>query len=465
MDRSPVAVFNRLIRSDRPEHTPVLFDTACVLGGSVAGLLAARILSDHARKVLVVERDQVHVAGRPRAGVPHGHQVHGLLLGGLRQLERWLPGITWEAENLGGVLVAPEQIAVFIDGHRQAPAGSRKNVLASRPFLESRIRDRVLSLPNVEIVPGQATGLEYRDGGVSAVRLSLVGVEEMVDADFVVDAMGRASKLSDWLEQGGYERPPLERLRTGVGYSSVWFERKEKAADLELGLTAALFPPLSRADDLAVALAMAIEDEHWAVSLTTFGTARPPRTVEDFRSVCAGLPGLLPEVTRETVSRGLLAFHQPDSRRRHFVGLTRFPARVISLGDSVASLNATHAQGMSSAALQTSALSEYLTGAPEPDAVATEFFALQKVVVDALWSMGAGADTARLDTLNGNAVPKEVARQRWEAGQVMQASMADPVIAEACAAVADLFAHPLTLADPDLLERAIAVNRGGAAAG
>ena len=40
-------------------HTTVLFDTACVLGGSVAALLAARVLADHARTVPVIERNDV----------------------------------------------------------------------------------------------------------------------------------------------------------------------------------------------------------------------------------------------------------------------------------------------------------------------------------------------------------------------------------------------------------------------
>ena len=47
------ATFERLSTTDRPAHTPLLFNTVCVLGGSIAGLLAARVLSDHARTVLI----------------------------------------------------------------------------------------------------------------------------------------------------------------------------------------------------------------------------------------------------------------------------------------------------------------------------------------------------------------------------------------------------------------------------
>jgi hypothetical protein len=34
------AAFDHLTRTDPPVHTTVLFDTACVLGGSIAGLVA-----------------------------------------------------------------------------------------------------------------------------------------------------------------------------------------------------------------------------------------------------------------------------------------------------------------------------------------------------------------------------------------------------------------------------------------
>jgi hypothetical protein len=45
-DDAARAVFDRQTRTDPPVHTTVLFDTACVLGGSIAGLLAARVLAD-----------------------------------------------------------------------------------------------------------------------------------------------------------------------------------------------------------------------------------------------------------------------------------------------------------------------------------------------------------------------------------------------------------------------------------
>jgi 2-polyprenyl-6-methoxyphenol hydroxylase-like FAD-dependent oxidoreductase len=145
------------------------------------------------------------------------------------------------------------------------------------------------------------------------------------------------------------------------------------------------------------------------------------------------------------------------------MGLRRFPARLVSVGDAVASFNPVYGQGISSAALHASCLSDYLTADPDLAVPAAEFFGLQEVVVDAAWSISAGGDAARLDAIEGAEVPEEVRRQRWATSQLISASLEDEKVAEAFNAVAFMFAHPSSLADPALLERAIAVNQRAAA--
>ena len=47
-------------------------DHAIVLGASMAGLLASRVLSEFYRSVTVVDRDVMPAVGQPRRGVPQG---------------------------------------------------------------------------------------------------------------------------------------------------------------------------------------------------------------------------------------------------------------------------------------------------------------------------------------------------------------------------------------------------------
>ncbi|WP_445159661.1 FAD-dependent oxidoreductase [Mycobacterium sp. Dal123C01] len=453
------AVFDRLIRTDLPAHTPVLFDTACVLGGSIAGLLAARVLADHARRVVIIERDAVNADGRSRSGVPQDRQGHGLLPGGRTQLERWLPGFTREAQDLGSVLARPDQQAIYLGDQQQMQSRETTILTGTRPFLESRIGSRVLALPNVTTLSGQAAGLDFRDDAVRAVRHIADGIERALDVDFAVDAMGRSSKISDWVERGGYQRPQLQRLRTDINYATALFERQDDAAELSTACALARPGGPSAPDGISVAAAVAVEANQWMVMMMAYEPDRPPTSIEALRSTCAKLPMIFGHAVSGRVTRDIETYRQADSRRRDFTGLTRFPARLVSVGDAMASFNPVHGQGISSAALHASCLSDYLVSVPQVTRAATEFFDLQSVVTDAAWMMSAGDDAARLDAIRGVDVPEDVAVQRRALQQLLEATLVDQTVADAFGNVTSMLAHPSSLAEPALLERAAAANQ------
>src|SRR5262245_38542968 len=64
---------------------------ALVIGGSLAGMCAARVLSDVVDRVTIVERDAYPSAHEFRAGVPQARHVHNLLARGLREFENFFP--------------------------------------------------------------------------------------------------------------------------------------------------------------------------------------------------------------------------------------------------------------------------------------------------------------------------------------------------------------------------------------
>jgi len=113
MPSAASAAFARLVEARPAEPPGIWFDTACVLGGSIAGLLAARVLADHA---------------------------------GRRWLEHWLPGLTRDLQDGGAVLSGRGQFVQYTDGRPQVH--EQPLLTSSRPLLESRIRARVLALPN-----------------------------------------------------------------------------------------------------------------------------------------------------------------------------------------------------------------------------------------------------------------------------------------------------------------------------
>lgn len=456
MEGPEAVVFDRLVHAGPPGEAPDSFETACVLGGSIAGLAAARVLADHARQVVIIERDTVNEEGVPRAGVPQDQHLHVLMPGGHAWMERWLPGLTQEMCAHGAGLTDPVQRDEYLDGQLRA-GDDHELVMASRPFIESRIRARVLALPNVVAVQAGAAGLEYSDDRVSGMRFRS---GEVLPAQFAVDAMGRASKLSDWLRDAGYDTPRLQRLPVGINYATARFKRTPGEGK---PFTGARYSPPYPVDGVTATAVTAIENDQWLLTLMSYDDMRPGRTLDAFRETCAKLPHGFAEAASAPLIGEIMTYHQADSRRRDFTGLTRFPAGLVSVGDAVASFNPMFGQGMSAAALQGSCLSEYLRAEPDLSAPATAFFDLQKVVVDAAWSLSAGADTARLDALSGAKVPEEVSRQREAFGQLMRATLTDKIVAGQLSNVAYMLAHPDTLADPALFERAIAANQQVAA--
>lgn len=74
---------------------------AVVLGGGLAGMLAATVLARHADTVTIIERDRLPDGPVHRKGVPQGHHTHVLLAGGARAIDELLPGITEELINQG----------------------------------------------------------------------------------------------------------------------------------------------------------------------------------------------------------------------------------------------------------------------------------------------------------------------------------------------------------------------------
>lgn len=59
----------------------------------MAGLAAARVLSDHYREVVLVERDELEEVPGHRRGVPQGRHTHGLLGSGRTIWEAFFPGL------------------------------------------------------------------------------------------------------------------------------------------------------------------------------------------------------------------------------------------------------------------------------------------------------------------------------------------------------------------------------------
>ena len=164
----------------------------------MAGLLAARVLSDHFEQVTLVEKDALPSSPEPRKGVPQGRHVHALLARGERLIGAMFPDLIRALEQQGAV-----RFNTGLDlrwhhfGRWKARFSSSLNNLAvSRPCLEWEVAQRVMKLPNVQVIDQcevsafATTGDRTRITGVVAQRRDVGAVPESIAADLVVDASG-----------------------------------------------------------------------------------------------------------------------------------------------------------------------------------------------------------------------------------------------------------------------------------
>ncbi|MFG3700515.1 FAD-dependent oxidoreductase [Micromonospora sp. NPDC047620] len=455
MPLSPTKVFAALNAVRPPTRQSPVMGRAVVVGGSVAGLLAARVLSDHAESVVVVDRDDLHLTGG-RRGVPQGTQLHALLPGGFLQLERLFPGFREQALAQGAIEAPPGTRRAYLDGRLKVVVPDDADSLTgTRPLLEGLIRQQVLRLPNVKTVVARATGLVLDGGAATGVRCDVGGVPGVESGDFVVDAMGRSSRLSEWLEHAGWDRPLTRRMTVDLNYATALFRRREPAPDLTVVM--ALHSP-ETSPDVAGAAVFAVEDGRWMAMMAGYGDNRPGSTAEDFvRRLRDQFPPEFGDVAGNEMLGDVRTYRHADSRRRDFHALKRFPTRLVSVGDAVASFNPVYGQGMTAAALHAACLSVYLRSRPDPALPARRFFDWQRVVVDAAWSTSTSADLA-LPHVDGP-YPRGHRFSSWISRQIVTATVTDVAVARRFNEVVSMRAHPRSLATPGVVLAALRANR------
>ena len=457
MTPSPAKLFAQITSTAPPAAGKVIMKRAVVLGGSMAGLLAARVLSDHADQVLIIERDDADVT-LPRPGVPQGSQVHALLPAGQAQLERWFPGFTQQALAAGAPPLPDREPAIFInDELRTAPhvPGPVDALITTRPFLESLVRQRTLALSNVELVHGRAEGLVFDGQRVAGASYLPDGETDAVtvDADLVVDAMGRASRLNDWLAANGWPRSPIQRMPIKLNYATAVYTKDEKVSDAWVAVAQTL-PGKNRI--ARIGGINAVEGNRWIMLVAGYDDDRPSRDVADFTARCRDhFPAMFGDIAEHGERIGdVITYHQADSRRRDFHEVDRLPAGLIAAGDAVASFNPIYGQGMTSAALHASCLSEYLRTEPAlHDEPAKAYFDLVRVVVDVAWQISTFADI-ELPHVE-QPYPRGYTMIKWCSNLILQASMTDLRISARLDRVTQMLDHPKVLASPALLLRAL----------
>ena len=444
-------------------RTPGRDGTAVVVGASIAGLLAARVLAEHVGRVVVLDRDSLPGDAVPRGGTPQSVHAHALLSRGLRVLEELFPGLTADLVAQGALAGDPQQVFRWMtEGRSMAPGRSGLcTLMVGRPLLEREVRRRALSDPRITVHErvdvrallhdgsGRVTGVAGVDRDDPAAR----GLRRW-DAELVLDASGRQSRVPQWLAALGFQPPEEERVEVDLTYATRQYRRDPAHADGALGLLVNASPDVERGGGL-----FAQEGGRWICTLAGLFGDRPPIDPDGFEAYAATLssPVLHDVITSSAPLDEPRRFRFPASVRRRYERLSRSPRGLLVIGDAICSFDPVYGQGMTVAALEALALREVLADGPDRLRLAQEFWQACAAVVDTPWQMSAGG-TARLPGYRGP-VSRRTRMVNAYLTTLQRAAWSDTAVGTAFVRVAQLEAPPQSLVSPSVLARVVRASR------
>lgn len=431
----------------------------------MAGLLAARALTETYERVTIVERDTLPTGVAHRRGVPQSRHTHGLLYRGREILEELFPGLSDDVVADGAIRGDIQQTVRWCNAGRtmrQAPSGLTGLAL-SRPLLEAHVRARVTALDGIRVLrehdavslsttPDRRRVIGVRVRGTGAAA-SLEATDHQIRADLVVDASGRGTRSPQWLRELGYAPPPRDELHVAIAYMTRRYRRAAHHLDGDYGVIIAGTPANSRSGVM-----LAQEDDQWIVTLVGYLGDVPPPDAAGFAAFAGTLPN--PDIhsvisTAEPVDDPRPTRY-PSSVRHRYERLRELPEGFLVFGDAICTFNPIYGQGMTVAATEALVLRDCL--ARGTDRLARRFFRRVAKVVDIPWDIVVGGDL-RFPAVEGRRTLKVRAVNAYLA-RLHVAAASDPAVGLAFLTVANLARGPQRLLAPDVAARVVRGNWG-----
>jgi len=433
---------------------------AVVIGASMAGLLAARALTETYPEVIVIDRDTLPDKPENRRGVPQGKHLHGLLARGLTILEDLFPGFEEEMVAAGAVRADIQSgIHWYIDGHLLKPDPSGlTGISSSRPLLEFIVRKRVAALPGVRIIDNcdvlnlTTTEDRRRVTGAGIMSRADGAAAATIDADLVIDASGRGSRTPSWLVEMGYQPAPEVKMTVDTTYVTRLYRRKPDDFNGRPATSVGGYPGSPGSGTM-----FAIEDDQFIFTTGGIFGQQVPMDDEGLLEFVKALPAsvyadFLPSATRLSEP---VKTRYPASVRRYYEKLKEFPAGYLVVGDAICSYNPVYGQGMSVAALEAQLLRKLLNeGAGN---LAKRFFRAAAKPVETAWTIATGADMRFSES---EITPPLAARvvNRY-LGRVYRVAANDATVAKAFLRVLNLMDTPDRLFAPAVLKRVLRLTK------
>ncbi|MGH3642833.1 MAG: FAD-dependent oxidoreductase, partial [Mycobacterium sp.] len=434
---------------------------AVVFGAGIAGLLAARVLSEFYGSVTVVERDALPDHPDQRKGVPQGRHLHNFLSRGSQVIGDLFPGILSELAAAGAVVDDGDDLSrvyIRVGGYELKPAGRLADpgplaaYQASRPLLEFHLRRRVAALDNVTILDNHDVDEPVITGDtVTGARIINRdnGSATVLEAALVIDATGRAAHTAHFLDGHDFGVPPEERLPSAGGYSSQLLR-------IPAGRITDRMAFVNQGSKAPGALLVAYEHDTWMLAIAhpaEYGD--PPRNFTEMMDSAEHLlPSTITAGLRVATPVGAISISRSTAAAwRRYDRMPRLPGGLVVLGDALCNLNPLYGQGMTMAAIQVLALRDCLD-AGDAD-LPRRFYRAAAEHIGPVWAVKRANDRA---PSTGAARTR---RQRLRSGvqhAALRAATIDIAVAERFLRVRGLIDPPARLQDPALFARVLIAN-------
>lgn len=430
---------------------------AVVLGASMGGALAARVLADFYERVTIVERDTLPTDPVNRRGVPQGRLIHACLARLTNVLDDLFPGFHEELLAAGVTSWSDGDFSKLdwsFGGHPMVRSGKSADAPVifspSRPLLDFHVRGRVQSIRNVSFLQGHdvvglaATPDRSRVTGVRVIDRTKQN-ETQLDADLVIDATGRGSRTPVFLEQLGYERPAEDEVTVQLAYGCQLLRIAPGAVKEHF---IARFPEPGRPRMFAL---IEYENDTWMVGAGTMAGAEPPHTHADLLRFAEELaPPHVADALRTSQPIGEVMHHRvPSNRWRRYDKMRRLPDGLLVVGDAVCSFNPIYGQGMTLAAIEATVLRDCLRRGDR--GLTRRFSQATAKHVRVAWQTAVGSDLA-LPEVKGPR-PKMMRISNACLEPVMTATETDPVVAAQFMKITGMLDSPIRLLRPSMLLR------------
>ena len=400
---------------------------AVVVGGSIGGMLAARVLSGYFDAVTVIERDQLPGEAEHRPGVPHARHLHFFFKRGLQVVEELFPGVTADLLAAGSHLLDQGSDFRILYRSGWSPRGELgiEFCTFTRPLLEATIRRHLKTDPKITLFEGfEVSGLVLSDDGsrvqgvkiVSRHRDANVPQEALtLPAELVIDSSGRSSKAPEWLEAAGHAKPEETVVDAFWGYATRIYEPVPNLKKDWKTLFLMNRPPYQP----RAGIIQPIEGNRWLVTIAGVMHDYPPTDEEGFLQFAKSLPSteLFHAIEHARPLSRIWGYRRTENRLRHYERAD-VPQGFAALGDSVCAFNPVYGVGMTLTGLEALAL----RGMLRKNGGRLDSRRFQKQVAKLVagpWALTTGEDL-RWPATQGGKITAKVRVMHWYIEQVIR---------------------------------------------